>query len=150
MLVPRALKIPPQCWRRLRAATSGSKNRHVISTRSGVDGMFRLPGSPTLLPRNIFGKNNVLLRLVDVEAEQLLLVSANAVPRKALNNVTKRTEIDAFNKMRVETPGYWFPKLATLLDGGGQAGPVCSQGNQQLGPNGSRSVSQNSLPGFGT
>ena len=53
--------------------------------------------------------------------------------------------------MIVETFGDRIPRFATLVDGCVQAIHVCSQGSagNQFSPQGSRSVSYNSLLGFG-
>ena len=70
------------------------ENWHIVGVRDDGNGKFRLLGSSILLARYTLGKNHVLLRLVDAEPKQLLLDSADAVPRTAFNNIAKRTKID--------------------------------------------------------
>ena len=102
---------------------------NIISTRNGMDGKFRLLESPTLLTRGALGKNHILLRLVDIEAKKFFFVNTNVVPRKAFNNCAMRPKIDALHTMGVEALGDRIPRLATLLDGGGQAVFVRARGS---------------------
>ena len=89
---------------------------HIVGVRNGVDGKFRFFGSPNLL--------------FSVEGQEALFRKRGCHSfREAVNDVTLRTKIDAFHKMMVETFGDRIPRFATLLDGGGQANPVCSQGS---------------------
>ena len=102
---------------------------NMISIRNGMDGELGLIDSPTFLTRGPLGKNHVILSLSGIEAKKLFLTSADDVSREAFNNVAKRPKIDALHTIGVKAPGDRTPKLATLLGGGGQAVPVCSQGS---------------------
>ena len=94
-----------------------------------MDGELGLLDSFTLLTRGALGENNILLNLADVEAKKLFFVSTDVVSRKAFNYVAKRPKIDALHTMSVEAPGDRIPRLATLVNGGGQAVSVRAQGS---------------------
>ena len=98
---------------------------------------LRFLNGPALLARNTCGQGHVLLCLVDVQAKQLLLVSANIIPRKALDNAAERAKIEALNTMSGRS--IWFPRIAAVFDSSGEAVSVCTQGstsNKQFGSEG--------------
>ena len=58
-----------------------------------------------------------------------MIFHQHRVSRKAFNNFAKRPKINALYTMRVEAPADRPPRLATLLDSGGQAVSVRTPGS---------------------
>ena len=116
---------------RIKSGGAGLTIASIVSARPFGTLVLRALKMPSQCWQSLraLGKNHILLRLVDVEAKKFFLVSADAFPRKAFSNVAKRTKVDALHKMSVETPDDRIPRLTSLLDGGGQAVPMCSQGS---------------------
>ena len=100
------------------------------------------------------GKNHILVRLVDIKAKKLFLVSADIISSRAFNNIAKRAKIEALHTMAVEAPGRPDPKTqntaSTVVVRPMLHARKAVQATSNLVSKGSRSVGQSGLPGLGT